>query len=145
MSSLLLYSNLCILVCCEIKASLKWWEFADVVWRKWKTFPLISYLTMSKWKARLTLIDPTSCRDDLVSTAIVLFSNNSSCVFSVTSLMTVIIYRWHEREKDLHTNKKSVKGPVFPEVGLTKYRWLPAFTATIASVSIFPFCHISLK
>lgn len=50
MSSLLLYLNLCILVCCEIRASLKWWEFADVVWRKWKTFPLISYLTMSKLK-----------------------------------------------------------------------------------------------
>ena len=71
---------------------------------------------------RLSLIDPTSCRDDLVSTAIVLFSNNSKYVFNVTSLMTVITYCDIRRGKDLHTVKKSVKGPVFPEVGLTKYR-----------------------
>ena len=53
----------------------------------------INILSNNVKMKRLTLIDPTSCRDDLVSTAIVLFSNNSSCVFSVTSLMTVIIYR----------------------------------------------------
>lgn len=84
---------------------------------------------------RLSLIDPTSCRDDLVSTAIVLFSNNSKYVFNVTSLMTVTMYCWHK------TVKKSVKGPVFPEVGLTKYRWL--YPLSQRRLQVFQFSLLS--
>lgn len=89
---------------------------------------------------RLSLIDPTSCRDDLVSTAIVLFSNNSKYVFNVTSLMTVIMYCWHKkRERFAHCQKvckrSSFSRSWFNNISLI----ISSFAATIASVSMFPF------
>lgn len=89
---------------------------------------------------RLSLIDPTSCRDDLVSTAIVLFSNSSKYVFNVTSLMTVIMYCWHKKRERFAHCQKVCKRSSFSRSWFNKISLIiSSFAATIASVSIFHF------
>ena len=93
---------------------------------------------------RLSLIEPTSCRDDLVSTAIVLFSNNSKYVFNVTSLMTVIMYCWHKKRERFAHCQKVCKRSSFSRSWFNKISLIiSSFAATIASVSIFHLSHFA--